>query len=86
MCAAGHLFLLCIDELGIFFFYALLAPGALPAVGVLLALGSLGLEDLSWTRLSTHTRTVSQQVHLPCTNAHLFSLPPAFHKKASQTE
>ena len=41
MCAAGHLFLLCIDE-----FFALLAPGALPAVGVLVALGSLGLEDL----------------------------------------
>ena len=44
MCAAGHLFLLCIDE--IFFFFALLAPGALPAFGVLVALGSLGLEDL----------------------------------------
>ena len=29
-----------------FFFFALLAPGALPAVGVLVALGSLGLEDL----------------------------------------
>ena len=98
MCAAGHLFLLCIDELwpthppGLFsctlhmlvclcstvalsllrffvvwpllldcsvYWYlmvnallapgalpALLAPGALPAVGVLVALGSLGLEDL----------------------------------------
>ena len=90
MCAAGHLFLLCIDELwpthppGLFsctlhmlvclcsavalssfsdYFVvwpllldcsvswylmvnALLAPGALPAVGVLVALGSLGLEDL----------------------------------------
>ena len=42
MCAAGHLFLLFMDEL----FFALLAPGVLPAVGVLVALGSLGLEDL----------------------------------------
>ena len=48
MYAAGHLFLLCIDDFSsvIFFFFALLAPGALPAVGVLVALGSLGLEDL----------------------------------------
>ena len=37
---------------------------------------------MSWTRLSTHTRTVSQQVHPPMhACAPFFPSPPAFHKK-----
>ena len=81
ICASGHLFLHCIDELC--FFFALLAPGALPALKLGVLAAKIGARLLFFMLLKSATRCdlylltyIICAIEIPCDANLFYHLPP----------